>query len=219
MVTATSTDERADTKERLLHAGERLFAEQGIHGARLRAINDLAGQRNSSALHYHFGSRMGLVEAILTRHQHVVDARLRERLDDLEAQPEPAPIRSLVEAVVRPLSGELENQPGRDFLRIVPQVLPALSRNLRSGRVEPMTEQTVRLLDLLDRRMAGVPAPVRRERLIAYALVLTGVLADRALQIESRRPMVLDGEQFVAHLVDIITAALEAPSTARFPTG
>ena len=219
MVTAASTGERADTKDRLLHAGERLFAEQGIHRVRLRDLNELAGQRNSSALHYHFGSRMGLVEAILTRHEEVVDARLGERLDELEAEPEPAPIRSLVEAIVRPLSDELEHQSGRDFLRIVPQVLPALSRNLRSGRVEPMTKQTGRLLDLLDHRMAELPTPVRRERLIAYAFVLTSILADRALQIESRRPMVLDREQFIAHLLDIITAALEAPSTARFPAG
>ena len=219
MVTATSADERADTKERLLCAGERLFAEQGIHRVRVRDLNELAGQRNSSALHYHFGSRMGLVEAILTRHEAVVDARLSQRLDELEAQPEPASIRSLVDAIVRPLSDELEDQSGRDFLRIVPQVLPTLSRNLRSGRVEPMTQQTGRLLDLLDHRLAALPVPVRRERLIAYALVLTGILADRAVQIESRRPMVLDGEQFVAHLLDIITAALEAPSSARFPAG
>jgi len=207
----------ADTKERLLHAGERLFAEQGIHRVRLRDLNELAGQRNSSALHYHFGSRMGLVTAILTHHQGHVDARLGARLDELEAAG-PAPVRALVEAVVTPLSAELETQSGRDFLRIVPQILPALSRNLRSGRIEPMTAETARLLDLLEERMRPLPAPVRRERLITYALVLTSVLADRALQIESGRPMVLDGRQFVAHVVDIIAGALTAPSTVTFDT-
>ena len=199
-----------------MRAGERLFARDGIHGARLRELNELAGQRNSSALHYHFGSRMGLVEAILTRHEDAVDRRLRERLDELAASGEPVPIRSLVEAVVRPLADELETRSGRDFLRIVPQVLPALSRNLRSGRAEPMTVETHRLLDLLEAGMERLPVPVRRERLVAYALVLTGILADRALQLESRRPMVLDREQFVAHLVDVIAGALEAPSTVVF---
>ena len=208
----TVAAQRADTKERLLHAGERLFAEEGIHRVRLRDLNELAGQRNSSALHYHFGSRMALVTAILSRHQAHVDVCLRERLDELEATG-PAPVRALVDAVVRPLAAELETQSGRDFLRIVPQILPALSRNLRSGRAEPMTAETARLLDLLHARMAPMPAPVRAERLIAYALVLTSILADRALQIESGRPMVLDAEQFVAHLVDIVAGALTAPST------
>ena len=225
MTTPSSVDDkrrrpgrgRSDTKERLLQAGERLFAKEGIHRVRLRELNELAGQRNSSALHYHFGSRDGLVTAILTRHQELVDGRLGERLDELEAAGKPAPIRALVEAIVRPLSGELETRSGRDFLRIVPQVLPALSRNLRSGRPAPTTTETQRLLDLLERGMGALPPPVRRERLVAYALVLTGILADRALQIESGRPMVLDSEQFVAHLVDTIAAALTAPSTVAFP--
>ena len=212
-MSATSTLEHADTKERLLRAGERLFAEHGIHRARLRDLNELAGQRNSSALHYHFGSRMRLVEAILTRHEETIDARLGERLNELEATGEPAPIRALVEAIVRPLSSELETQSGRDFLRIVPQVLPALSRNLRSGRAEPITRQTARLLGGLDDRMGALPSLVRGERLVAYSLVLTGILADRALQIESGRPVVLDREQFIAHVVDIVAPALEAPST------
>ena len=212
----TTTHELDDTKERLLSAGERLFAEEGVHGARVRALHELAGQRNSSALHYHFGSRMGLVEAILTRHQSVVDHHLQERLDELVAGPERPSVRALVDAVVRPLSVELQTQSGRDFLRIVPQVLPAISRNLRSGRAAPMTSETARLLGLLEDCMAGLPPAVRRERLVTYTLVLTGILADRAIQIESRRPMVLDDEQFVAHLVDTIAAALEAPSTVRF---
>ena len=58
----------ATTKDRLLDAAERLFARDGVHSARIRDINELAGQRNPSALHYHFGSRMAVVEAMRKRH-------------------------------------------------------------------------------------------------------------------------------------------------------
>ena len=51
----------------LVAAGERLFAERGIRAVSLREINKAAGQRNSSALHYHFGSREGLLRALLAR--------------------------------------------------------------------------------------------------------------------------------------------------------
>jgi AcrR family transcriptional regulator len=202
-----------DTKARLLGAGERLFARDGIHRARLRELNALAGQRNSSALHYHFGSRRGLVDAILLAHQSAIDASLRSRLDELGAGTRPVAVRDLVEAVIRPLARELETASGRDFLRIVPQLLPAMSAGLRSGRPEPITPETGRLLALLDRAMEPLPTDVRRERLVAYALLLTSVLADRAHQVETGQPQVLDAEQFVAHLVDIVTAALTAPST------
>ena len=203
----------AGTKARLLEAGERLFARDGIHRARIREINELAGQRNSSALHYHFGSRDGLVDAILLAHQESIDAELGRRLDQLEAGTRPAPVRDLVEAVVRPLAGELATASGRDFLRIVPQLLPAMSASLRSGRPQPITAQTARLLDLLDAAMAPLATPVRRERLVAYSLLLTGALADRALQVEHGGDQVLDDTQFVANLVDLVTAALTAPTT------
>ena len=55
--------------QRLLEAGEYLFARYGVHGPTLRELNARAGQRNPSALHYHFGSRDGLVLAILQAHQ------------------------------------------------------------------------------------------------------------------------------------------------------
>ena len=65
----------AETRARLLRAGERLFAERGIHQVRLREINALAGQRNSSALHYHFGDRDGLAVEIMRVHLEAIEAR------------------------------------------------------------------------------------------------------------------------------------------------
>jgi 1-hydroxy-2-naphthoate dioxygenase len=86
----------AATRARLLRAGERLFAELGIHQVRLREINALAGQRNSSALHYHFGSREGLVEAILSEHQTAMDHDVRPALDALVASPDEPTVRAAV---------------------------------------------------------------------------------------------------------------------------
>ena len=48
-----------DTRERLLLTAEKLLGERGINGVSLREITREAGQRNASALHYHFGSRDG----------------------------------------------------------------------------------------------------------------------------------------------------------------
>lgn len=52
------------TRRRLILAGERLFARHGIDGVSLREIADVGGQANNTAVHYHFGSRDGLVAAI-----------------------------------------------------------------------------------------------------------------------------------------------------------
>src|SRR5215470_8750592 len=56
-----------DTKQRLLDAAERLFAERGVDGVSLREVNAAAGERNNAALYYHFHDRDGLVRAIVER--------------------------------------------------------------------------------------------------------------------------------------------------------
>lgn len=44
------------TREALLTAAERLFAERGVQAVAHRQISVAAGQRNQAAVNYHFGS-------------------------------------------------------------------------------------------------------------------------------------------------------------------
>ena len=59
---------RTDARTQLLLAGERLIAEFGPEVS-LRDVAVAAGQRNNSAVHYHFGSRDGLIKAIIGHRQ------------------------------------------------------------------------------------------------------------------------------------------------------
>ena len=108
----------------------------------------------------------------------------------------------------------LETQAGRDGVRIIPQLLPALSRNLRAGVVYPATSQTRRILTLLDQRMAArsLPEHVRRERLVTYALVFTTMLGERAHAIEEGIDPLLSPDQFATYMVDVLEALLVGPS-------
>jgi len=69
-----------DTRARLIEAAERLFARRGVHEATTREILEAAGQRNVSALTYHFGSRERLLWAILDRHNGPLEVGRAERL-------------------------------------------------------------------------------------------------------------------------------------------
>ena len=69
-----------DTRERLLNAAEQLFAEQGIAVTTLRALTRAAGV-NLAAVHYHFGGKEGLLDAVVERRAIVMN---RERLRDLD---------------------------------------------------------------------------------------------------------------------------------------
>jgi hypothetical protein len=49
-------EKRADTKQNLILSALGLFAEQGIDAVSMRTINNAAGTKNASAVHYHFGN-------------------------------------------------------------------------------------------------------------------------------------------------------------------
>lgn len=72
-------DIKADIRERLLHVAIRLFAEKGIDAVSMRAINTAAGTKNKSAVHYHFGSKLGILEAIFA----MLDEQLAPVFEDL----------------------------------------------------------------------------------------------------------------------------------------
>ena len=54
------------TRQRILDAAERLFAQRGFHGVSIRDITGEAGVDVALA-NYHFGSKQGLLEAVFTR--------------------------------------------------------------------------------------------------------------------------------------------------------
>jgi AcrR family transcriptional regulator len=60
----TQQQRRADTRARLVDAATALFAEQGIDAVSIDAVADAAG-RTSGAVYDHFGSKQGLLLALL----------------------------------------------------------------------------------------------------------------------------------------------------------
>lgn len=67
--TGVRAEQAAATRARILDAAERLFAEEGLAAVSHRRIGAEAGQRNVTAVGYHFGDRTDLVRALLLRHQ------------------------------------------------------------------------------------------------------------------------------------------------------
>lgn len=76
---------RADeTRELLIRTAIQLFAAKGVNGVSLRAVGEAAGQKNTAAVHYHFGDRDGLlleaVDRIMAALMEPVEAALAERV-------------------------------------------------------------------------------------------------------------------------------------------
>ena len=192
------------TRARLIRAGERRFARDGVKGARLADIVRDAGQANDAAVGYHFGSRDGLLSAIVESHLTVMEERRR-------VPPEGADLGAVVALIVEPTAALLETEAGRDFLQVMEQV--ADWSGLGAGRPNPVLAGTVlevqlqRLSALLE---AAVGPVLARERAALLVTFLTGALAARARSRAAGRRQRLNHEKFVSHLVDVLTAGLEA---------
>src|SRR5690606_16402397 len=98
----------------------------------LRVVQQESGQRNKSAAQYHFGSRDGLIEAVLATRMGAVNERRRELLDaidrddrelgaDGDTGDRASRLRRLVEALVRPVAEQTIMVPESCWARFVVQ--------------------------------------------------------------------------------------------------
>ncbi|MFB4312432.1 TetR/AcrR family transcriptional regulator [Actinomadura sp. GTD37] len=205
-------DARA-TREALIRAGARLFAAHGIDAARTRDIVTHAGQGNDSAITYHFGSRAGLLDAVLRAGITRMEPARAAALPTLDPRDLPA----ITAAIVQPTADELRTPPGRDFLRITAQL--AGRAGIRDHHLPPLLHGTAlqRQLQLLQTACrAALPEPLALERISLFIAFLTAALADRATRTGDT-PHDPDHTAFTTDLTAMLTAALQAPDRTGLP--
>ncbi len=208
----TMAVDASGTRAKLVAAGERLFAVQGIHGAQMRDIVRAAGQANDSAVHYHFGSRDGLLTAICQWH---LDAMEPARVRRLAEQPSQPDLATVIADMVQPTADRLQTQEGRYFLRITAQL--AGHAGVRSGSAPPpIVSRALRAqLEQVQRICAeAMPAELAGERIAIMIGAMTAALAERAVLIDEGGPFALGESAFVANLNAMLVAALLAPVPA-----
>jgi AcrR family transcriptional regulator len=90
------------TRKLILDAAEQLFAKHGINGVSLRTIVARAGV-NTAAIHYHFGSKDGLVEAVFARRAvPIAEERLKLLAACRTAPDRPPLLEQIIHAFVEP---------------------------------------------------------------------------------------------------------------------
>lgn len=199
-----------ETRERLIDAGQHLFAADGVFTTPLKRVVDAAGQRNPSALHYHFGGRSGLLFAIIERHNAGIEATRRAMLD---ATTTPS-LHDLVSAFVLPQSNLLADEGGREFLSIISQLSDTFDRWDDDEQMTP--PEALRTMRLIEAAMPSALSPVlRRERITRFLGLVTESLGSRARQVASGRPLKIDDDAFAANLIDMAVGALSTPTSCE----
>jgi len=202
-----------DTRQRLVDAATRVFAEQGVENASLLEVARRAGQRNRGAVHYHFGSRAGLVVAVLEQYTGFLAEREGELLVRATGSPD-TELAPVLEAVVRPAVELAETGwRGRCYLVVVAE----LAESDQAGLDPEVAAALARtggyaVYDLLTRRMPALAEPVLTERLSLLTGFILRSVADRARAVERGHGRAqLETGAFTANLVAMASGMVAAP--------
>jgi AcrR family transcriptional regulator len=195
----------------MIDAAERLIADRGIGNVSVRDITSAAGV-NTAAVNYHFGTKEGLLEAIVQRHAEQFGDRRAELLHGVPD--DELTLRVVVTALVvatAELAADTEHG-GRLFLACKqrmhadPSALAMLERYF-----EPYTTDFLRALK------AVTPHLPRQVRVLRFALARDAV--DRAFStdeypswIERRMGDELTHDDYTEQVIDFLVAGLAAPA-------
>ena len=145
------------TKGRLLEATENLIAEKGFDAVSVRDITGLA-KANVAAVNYHFGSREGLLAAVL---EHRMKPLAEERITNLASLGEDHGVRELFQAWVSPLVSLLvvSGLPELAYCRVMGRCMemlasPAFPEAAKASRAvdEKLLESLEKCIPLMSRQ-------------------------------------------------------------------
>lgn len=193
-----------DGREALLDAAERLFATRGLDAVSLRQIGVEAGQRNTGAAQYHFGSKEALVDAVFERRMTLVNVHRNRILDHLDAERRGTDPAALVEAFVVPFAAAVGY--GSTYARFSAQVMAHPTLNVLAALDRPFMASLAEVFHRLRAVLGSDPTWPERRRLLVL-LVVQG-LADRERLLDLGEPTVDDATALATLLAAAIAVAL-----------
>ncbi len=207
------TDTKA-TRKKIIAAAEKLFAERGIDAVSLNEINTASGQKNKSGLHYHFGNKAGLIQAIIDKHVPSIIEHRQQLLDDLINSGDTS-MQGLVTALVLPVAEKLcDPDGGISYIRMNAQLVDSAEFGLSDLQKDYAEAEQESLITILTGAMPDMPEPLIKMRLLIVNGVLFHSLANysRLIELDANTGSIemQNIMAFTYNLVDSIAAILSA---------
>lgn len=205
----------ADTKTLILDAAEQAFADLGFDAASLRHIISVAGV-NLAAVHYHFGSKEGLIAAVFKRR---IDPLNEERLRMLDAiekgtkRSRPS-VEKVIEALVAPAL-RLARDPltGGHVMRLFGRTIAEPSEWLQKLLSEQFGGVVKRFASAFRRALPELPESVLFWRVHFAIGSMAHVMCDpqKVHVISGGKCDPDDTERVIQELVTFLAAGMRAP--------
>jgi AcrR family transcriptional regulator len=197
------------TRKLIINAAETLFATRGVENTSLLEIAIAAGQKNRSALQYHFTNKEGLLDAVLDKHARGIAVARMAMLDELE-QSGDYTLYQLIEALVLPMAAQLDDDDGgHAFIKIHSHLMTSDDYpDLRKRRDQDVND-VLRLECMIRQRVATDNQEVIQARnVLAGCLLIHGLASYPALAGRIARPVFL--QTLIQGIVDLLQQPIPA---------
>jgi len=194
-----------ETKDKLITTAAKLFAEQGYAATSLRHIIADAGV-NLAAVHYHFGSKEELLDAVVHLKADPVNRERIARLDRLEEESGGAPLSvdDLLRAFLEPTVAVAQQNP--IFVQVMGRIH---SEGLMPGIIEKHFRPTaMRFITALRR---AVPY-LSDEEFVWRVHFMMGALSHTMCGTPAFGPVSADFHTRMRNLIAFLSAGLQAPA-------
>lgn len=207
------------TQHALMEAAESLAASKGIQNVTIKDIVSEAGQKNESALQYHFRNLQGLINAIHLRRNQQTQEKRSELLAELSASATKASLRDLCRVMVLPtfLLARSDKKYRRYIVAFSHEIAlatdSAFERVSKSGGGGQSGRQTG---ELLRTALSHLDEPLYRARMDLAIRMISASMGHRARQSSAFRGKA--AELFISNLIDALEGLLKAPPSKETRT-
>ncbi|MFB9307145.1 TetR/AcrR family transcriptional regulator [Kibdelosporangium philippinense] len=204
------TSRASATRELILTAAERLFAEHGVFAVSNRQVSEAAEQGNNTAVGYHFGTKADLVRAIARKHSGQIEG-IRQRM--VASLDERSDLRAWIACLIRPTTEHLEELGNPTWYgRFSAQVTtdPSLRQIMfEESRSSP---SLVRITAAFNRLLPDLPDEVRAERRDMSRQLMVHMVAERERALADGTPTPRSSWRHTADgLIDALVGLWLAP--------
>ena len=206
-----SSDRSSGTRQLILTAAERLFAERGMYAVSNRQISEAAGQGNNAAVCYHFGTRTDLLRAIEAKHRG--PDRVAARAASSPRSPARPNSSDWVSALVSPLTDHLDTLGSPSwYARFAAQAMADPQCRQLVTRDALGSPLLVQAIDGINRCLPDLPRRVRFERIVMARNLLMHTCAEHESALAEHGPRARSPWPVAAEgLVDAIAGLWQAP--------
>lgn len=203
------------TKERILLSAESLVAERGFDRVSLRDIT-AAARVNLAAVHYHFDSKDGLVDALILRYVRPIYLERLRLVDRAEAAcgARPVPVEKLIEIFIRPVLEFMTKSTVSSslYLKMVGRCMGEHGYRLPAPLLPVLEQATGRFAHAFRRSLPGLPEEVIlwRMHFCFGAVVNTLLHGDFLTQFSGGRSGSPSPDTIVSRLIEFCAAGLHA---------